>query len=136
MKLIVDTNTALSSLFKPESRPAEIVQMWRDGAFEWMTCAHQLEELGRVLCRPKIISRIPGGLETAQQFVQQMHAQCTLVKVAPPYPALCRDPKDDYLMALLLQSKAMHLITGDKDLLVLNAKWPAILNATEFLNRL
>ena len=136
MKLIVDTNTALSSLFKPESRPAEIVQLWRDGSFEWMTCGHQVEELSRVLCRPKIISRIPGGLETAQQFVQQMHAQCTLVEVEPPYPALCRDPKDDYLMALLLHSKAMHLITGDKDLLVLKAKWPAILTATKFLDRL
>lgn len=136
MKLIVDTNTALSSLFKPDSRPAEIIQLWRGGAFEWMTCGHQLEELSRVLCRPKIISRIPGGQETAQQFVQKMHADCTLIKLTPPFPAQCRDPKDDYLVALLLQSKAMHLVSGDKDLLVLKDKWPAILSATEFLDRL
>ena len=136
MKLIVDTNTALSSLFKPESRPAQIVQLWRDGAFEWMTCSHQLEELSRVLSRPKIISRIPGGLETAQQFVQQLHADCTLVALAPPFAALCRDPKDDYLMTLLLKSKAMHMVSGDKDLLVLKDKWPAIVTATEFLDRL
>ena len=65
-----------------------------------------------------------------------MHADCTLIKLTPPFPAQCRDPKDDYLVALLLQSKAMHLVSGDKDLLVLKDKWPAILSATEFLDRL
>ena len=53
MKLILDTNTALSALFKPESRAATIIQMWRDNAFEWLSCAQQLEELTRVLARPK-----------------------------------------------------------------------------------
>jgi predicted nucleic acid-binding protein len=33
--------------------------------------------------------------------------------------ALCRDPEDDYLLALAHDSNADFLITGDKDLLVL-----------------
>lgn len=31
----------------------------------------------------------------------------------------CRDPKDDYLLALAQEAKADYLLTGDKDLLVL-----------------
>ena len=136
MKLILDTNTALSALFKPESRAATIIQMWRDNAFEWLSCAQQLEELTRVLARPKIIARVAGGSLTAQAFVQSMHAGCTFYPLAPPYLPVCRGPKDDYLMALLMLGRPMHLISGDKDLQVLREKWPAILTATEFLDRL
>ncbi|MDB5867807.1 MAG: PilT protein [Polaromonas sp.] len=136
MKLILDTNTVLSALFKPASRAAAIIQMWREDAFEWVSCSQQLEELTRVLARPKIIARIVGGASTAQAFVQEMHAGCTFFLLEPPYAAVCRDARDDYLMALLTNAKPMHLITGDKDLLVLKEKWPAILTATEFLDRL
>lgn len=95
-----------------------------------------MEELIRVLARPRIILRIADGVITAQALVQQMHAGCTFHSLEPPYPAVCRDPKDDYLIALFTQSQPMHFITGDKDLLVLKGKWPAILTATEFLDRL
>ena len=31
----------------------------------------------------------------------------------------CRDPKDNFLLSLSVDGKATHLITGDKDLLIL-----------------
>ena len=33
--------------------------------------------------------------------------------------SICRDPKDDYLLALAKDSQADFLITGDRDLLIL-----------------
>ena len=33
---------------------------------------------------------------------------------------LCRDPKDNFLLALAKDSKADYLLTGDNDLLILN----------------
>ena len=33
---------------------------------------------------------------------------------------LCRDPKDNFLLNLCIDSKADYLITGDNDLLVIN----------------
>ncbi|MBQ6791126.1 MAG: putative toxin-antitoxin system toxin component, PIN family [Paludibacteraceae bacterium] len=32
-------------------------------------------------------------------------------------PARCRDPKDDYLLELAIQAKAIYLVSGDSDLL-------------------
>ncbi len=32
---------------------------------------------------------------------------------------LCRDPKDNYLLALAQDSQADYLVTGDRDLLIL-----------------
>lgn len=34
-------------------------------------------------------------------------------------PVRCRDPKDDYLLELAVQAKAIYLVSGDSDLLEL-----------------
>lgn len=47
---------------------------------------------------------------------------------------VCRDPKDNFLLALAKDGKATHLITGDKDLLVLKRFGKTrILTLTEYL---
>lgn len=47
---------------------------------------------------------------------------------------VCRDPKDNFLLALAKDGKASHLLTGDKDLLVLNKFGKTkILTLTEYL---
>lgn len=52
-------------------------------------------------------------------------------------PVHCRDPKDDKLLALAMAGKADYLVTGDKDLLCLNAhsalKSLKIITVKEFL---
>lgn len=48
---------------------------------------------------------------------------------------ICRDPKDNFLLALALDGKADYLITGDQDLLVLKTiKKTSILSMTEYLS--
>jgi uncharacterized protein len=37
----------------------------------------------------------------------------------PPHPAVCRVPDDDYLVALARAARVDALVTGDRDLLVL-----------------
>jgi hypothetical protein len=47
---------------------------------------------------------------------------------------VCRDPKDDFILSLAMDGKATHLITGDKDLLVLeNYGITRILTMTDYL---
>jgi predicted nucleic acid-binding protein len=36
-----------------------------------------------------------------------------------PHPAVCRDPRDDYLVALAVATHADAIVTGDHDLLEL-----------------
>jgi uncharacterized protein len=48
---------------------------------------------------------------------------------------VCRDIKDNFLLALAKDGKASHLLTGDKDLLVLkNFGKTKILTIAEYLN--
>lgn len=46
---------------------------------------------------------------------------------------LCRDPKDNYLVSLAIDSEADFLITGDKDLLEMNRiEETIVLNYSDF----
>lgn len=47
---------------------------------------------------------------------QWMDEAMTMVEIGD-VPARCRDPKDDYLLELAVQSKAIYLVSGDDDLL-------------------
>jgi putative PIN family toxin of toxin-antitoxin system len=50
---------------------------------------------------------------------------------------ICQDPKDNFLLALAKDGKATHLLTGDKELLVI-AKFSRtiIISMTEYLKTL
>lgn len=50
--------------------------------------------------------------------------------------AACRDPKDDFLLALAKDGRAHYLITGDKDLLSLGKfEQTAIVTFSEFIKK-
>ena len=136
MRLLLDTNTALSGLFSVDGLAGQLLQLWRSSYFEWISCSAQMLEMAQVLRRPKIVTRIAGGTTSCEKFMKEMHASCSFYPVQAPYPAICRDPDDDFLIALLVQSKADYLISGDKDVLALQTTYPNILTAREFLSRL
>ena len=49
----------------------------------------------------------------------------------------CRDFKDDFLLNLAIDGKADFLVTGDKDLLILDkVKKTQILSITDFLDKI
>ncbi len=58
MRLVVDTNILVSALLAATSLPAQLVVLWRDGRFDLLTTAEQLDELTRVTRYPKIRSRL------------------------------------------------------------------------------
>lgn len=77
-----------------------------------------LAEISSVLRRPRLRRYL--SLEEAERFVADLATQTTLVNDPPaPHPPLCRDPADDYLVALAVHAQADALVSGDKDLLEL-----------------
>jgi predicted nucleic acid-binding protein len=45
-----------------------------------------------------------------------------LIDPQGPYPAVCRDPHDDYIVALARASSAEVIVTGDLDLLAIDPR--------------
>jgi putative PIN family toxin of toxin-antitoxin system len=69
VRVVIDTNVLISALLSEKSSPAQIVTLWREGRFELLTSAEQLDELARVTRYPKIRERLArrlrGGLSTS-----------------------------------------------------------------------
>jgi len=136
MRLLVDSNVILSGLIGSKSGPGRIMTLWLERQCDWVTCEQQIEEMTRVLAEPYFANRVEDSFGSAYSFMRMFHLKAIHVVVVPPFEAICRDPNDDYLMAMLLQHPVDFLITGDKDLLSLKSTQPKILTPRELIDRL
>lgn len=115
VKLVVDTNVLLSALIGGSLR--WFVRVLDDDRFEILLSPGLLEELQEVLGRPGFRKWFP--MEATTEVLSILSRHATLVDIGPPYPAVCRDPKDDRLLAVAKVGRADLLVTGDQDQLVL-----------------
>lgn len=111
MRLVIDTNVLVSALLVGTSLPAHLVVLWREGVFDLLTSAEQLDELMRVTRYPKIRERLTPAL--AGRLVNELRETAIVVKDLPTV-TLCADPEDNYLLAMAATGAADFLVTGDK----------------------
>ena len=79
--------------------------------------ARYLKEVAEVVARPHL--RRYFTLELAQKSILRLQRTAWVLDEEPHVIAVCRDSKDDYVLAVAKASNADLLITGDEDLLVL-----------------
>ena len=113
-RIILDTNLWVSFLLKNDFSKLDALLFERDCILVFSN--ELLNEFMEVIKRPKLRryfgqSDIENLLETIDEFADFVHV---LAKVT-----VCRDPKDNFLLALAIDGNADFLITGDKDLLIL-----------------
>lgn len=115
MKLVLDTNVLISGIFWT-GQPNQILIAWKSNRFKLVISPEILEEYRRV------------GEELSRKYNQiDINPIIDLILlsseiVIPPKLRLsiCRDPDDDKFITCALAAKAAVIVTGDKDLLVLN----------------
>ena len=94
-----------------------------------------LAEIASVLARERLRRYL--SLDEADRFVADLASQTMLSADAPPpHPAICRDPADDYLIALALHTGATAIVTGDRDLLEIENPPVAVLTPRAMLEQL
>ncbi|MFZ2109139.1 MAG: putative toxin-antitoxin system toxin component, PIN family [Roseiarcus sp.] len=117
MRLVIETNVLVSSLFSSTSLPTHLIELWRQGLFDLLTSADQLDELMRVTRYPKIRDRLTPAL--AGRLINELRDLAIVLKDLPVV-TVSPDPWDNYLLATAAAGGADFLVTGDKrDLLPL-----------------
>jgi uncharacterized protein len=111
VRAVVDTNVIISALIAPRSLPGSVLRKWSEGRFDLLTCELQIEELRRVTRYPKIRAIVPGHL--AGEVVNDLKDSAVWIDNLPTID-LCRDPMDNFLLALAQTGQADYLVTGDK----------------------
>ncbi len=111
MRVVLDTNVLLSALFIRQSTAAHVVNAWRRGAFDLLTCELQLQEIREVTRRERIRALIRPAM--AGELVNQLRGMAKWVDTLPPV-SRSPDPFDNFLLAMAEAGRADVLVSGDK----------------------
>jgi putative PIN family toxin of toxin-antitoxin system len=82
--LVIDTNLLISALLAGSSLPAHLIALWREGRFDLLTSADQLDELMRVTRYPRIRERLAPPL--AGRLISELRDIAVVVKNLPIVP--------------------------------------------------
>lgn len=111
-RIIIDTNLWISFLLS--SRNSGLDKFFIDQSVTVLFSQELLEEFIEVARRPKLKKYF--NVADLESLLHQINLHAEFVHVTSQ-SAACRDPKDNFLLSLALDSNANYLLTGDKDLI-------------------
>lgn len=124
MRVLIDTNVLVSYLLNPQNDGpvSTILRAVFQDRFILLVPDHLLDEFTTtVRNKTRLASRIT--LKDLERLTEALRILGEKVpKITEQIPPVSRDLKDDYLVAYALVGNADYLVTGDRDLLVLQGQ--------------
>jgi uncharacterized protein len=123
LRVVADANVLISAALarSPNAPSVLILEAALDGRLDLVTSPQLLGEVTSVLKRPRLRKYL--STDEALRFVAGLATQTILVTDPPgPPAAVCRDPDDDYLVALATARHADAIVSGDPDLHAIDNK--------------
>jgi len=127
---ILDTNLWINFLIK--NNFGRIEELLFNDEYVLIFSRELLDEFLDVVQRPKFHKYFsPANIEIALEIIIDF---AIFIDVTSEIN-ICRDPKDNFLLALAIDAKAKYLVTGDADLLVLgNIGSTKIITIADFIS--
>lgn len=113
-RIIIDTNLWISFLLTKDF--LKIDSLLKGNHINLLFSQELLEEFIEVSGRPKFKKYF--SKQDIKSLLARIHTKAEFITTKSVI-TICRDPKDNFLLALAKDGKDSHLITGDADLLVL-----------------
>jgi putative PIN family toxin of toxin-antitoxin system len=131
-RIIIDTNLWISFLLS--SNFPKLDQIILDKSTVLLFSDELLEEFIDVAVRPKF--RKFFFTEDLLSLLNHIENNCEFVRIVSEI-SICRDSKDNFLLALAKDGHATYLITGDKDLTSIGKfEDTEIISIAEFLDKI
>ena len=111
-KVIIDTNIWISFLIGKELQ--DLKDWIANEKVKIISTDQLINEIRLVTSRDKLKKYF--NQDKVSDLISLLDILADKVKIKK-IDKICRDPKDDFLLALAKESRANYLITGDKDLL-------------------
>lgn len=114
MRVLLDSNVWLSII---NSRRGFCRRLWSRikrecEVFSGAAIVSEVEE--------KLLVKFRRSSREAARLADHVAERTHEIELSKVPPAICRDPDDDAVLALAIEAKTEFIITGDKDLLVLD----------------
>lgn len=120
MRAILDTNVLISAVLW-RGQPHVLLELVRNTTLSLVSSPALLAELAGVLTRAKFEAMFLRLQTTPMQSLAELHRLCEITDPPPLSQPVCRDPKDDMVLALALAMQVDLIVSGDNDLLVLHS---------------
>jgi putative PIN family toxin of toxin-antitoxin system len=112
LKLIIDTNLWVSFIISNKQNLLDPLLFAKEARLLFST--ELIDEIHETIAKPKL--RKYFGTDAFKEMFLTFEPFIDLIKVESII-TICRDSKDNFLLALAKDGKADYLLTGDKDLL-------------------
>lgn len=137
MRVLLDANLLIGYLLpsaKLNRSVDVIVEAGLSRRFTLLTTVELRREVAEAIdTKPWLRQHIPAEQEISLMLNVERRGELLPVMLQPP-PRVCRDPRDDYLLAYAESGHADYLVTYDEDLLVLDSRFSfRIVRPAEFL---
>ena len=131
MRVVLDTNVFVSAAIQSGASHRIIKHLIGENSDELIICDEILSEIREVLfSRPRLRKWI--SLIDAERYVEMLQLRFNFVPNPTDVIAISRDSDDDYILALAQRETADYVISGDKDLLVLQIPEISIITPAEY----
>lgn len=100
--------------------PGRVFDLAVEGRYNLILSQELLAEVERVLFYPKFVPHLTRIKRTPNALLATIKATIEIVTAVPLSETVVRDPKDVAVLACAIGGKADYIVSGDKDLLVLN----------------
>lgn len=117
---VVDTNLLVSA-FLWRGTPGRLIELAGEQEVQLFTSRVLLDELLATLNKKRLVKQVVATGLTAEQMLIGYRQVATLVTSRKLEQPVSRDADDDAVLACALASRADLIVTGDQDLLVLQA---------------
>ena len=112
LRLVIDTNLWISFLISDRQRKLDTLLYTNQ--IQLLFSEELLDEIHRTITKPKLQKYF--SADALKEMLLTLEPYIHLIEVGSRVE-VCRDPKDNFLLALCKDGKADFLLTGDKDLL-------------------
>lgn len=116
-RVVVDTNVLVSALLSSDSLPRRAIRSAMEGGI-LLASQTTLSEIEEVLLRDKFGRWL--SMETRRNFLASYRQAVQLISIVSEIRD-CRDPNDNKFLELAIDGQADVILTGDDDLLALDA---------------
>lgn len=131
-RVVLDTNCLVSALIFSRNKMRWLRALWQTQIILPLVCKDTVSELLRVLAYPKFKLTSEEQEMLLADFLPYAEV-VTMTSLTESIPQ-CRDEQDQKFLTLAIQGNAEVLVTGDQDLLVLQAQIakPLIMTLSQF----
>ena len=117
MIIVLDTNVMISALLSAEGPPAQIIDLWKAGAFDVAASDPLLDEVKRVLGYDKIKKHLGLTPGETDRLLSGWRTTSIVVEPKEELEVIEDDPDDNRVLECAVAAEADYIVSGDHHLL-------------------